>query len=376
MADASSPPPLPKRTLLQRWHRLRTSPRFPYLLFFGLLVAGGLSQVYCYWWGVRVEQMLVRHKGYAERFAIFPQWTRTNFGAKYIKPLEPIHRVRFSPEMSLTQAPTANDLRWLRGSLYLRELHLTGRLSSEACQQLGCLTQLKTVYLWAPSDGALEALERLPALTTLTLPFDESIDPAIYQRVARMPRLERLNFWMTENTRGRPSVVSALQNLAASQSLRRLEGRLNGDEQLLVLTTPLPDGSPPLPELRELRLRGSGWLTDRGLVNLGSLPSLIHLDVMNSQITDQGLAQLKGLPFLRTLYVEACPRITDEGAAILASMHKLESLNVLRTNITKDGVLRLAALPRLRCLRQSYREQEMLAKLRQTLPAGCKLYTD
>ena len=369
MTDTASP----RLTLRQRWHRLRTSPRFPFVLFFGLLVAGGLSQVYCYWWGVRVEQMLARNKASAVRFAIFPHWIKATLGAKYIKPLEPIRGVHFSSEMTLTQAPTADDLRWLRGSPYLRELNVTGRLSPEACQQLSCLTQLKTVYLWAPSDGVLEALESLPALTTLTLPFDKSIDPDIYQRVARMPRLERLVFWMTENTPRQSAVVSALKNVAASQSLLRLEGGLSGDEQLLALTELLSDGSPPLPSLRELRLSRSSALTDRGLANLRNLPSLLHLDVRYSKVTDQGLAQLRELPYLRTLYLENCAGITDEGAAILATMHGLESLNITRTRITPAGVLRVAALPRLRCLRENYHDAEMRAKLRRTLPAGCEL---
>ncbi len=133
--------------------------------------------------------------------------------------------------------------------------------------------------------------------------------------------------------------------------------------------------NPPdiLPDLNKaLALAGSA-LTDRGLANLGNLPSLIHLDVRWSKVTDQGLVQLRELPFLRTLYLENCVGITDEGAAILATMHGLESLNVSRTSISREGVLRVATLPRLRCLHETYYGPEMRVKLQRTLPAGCKL---
>ena len=54
-------------------------------------------------------------------------------------------------------------------------------------------------------------------------------------------------------------------------------------------------------------------LSDRGLAHLGNLPSLIHLDLRHSTVTDLGLTQLRELPFLRTLYLENCIGITDEG---------------------------------------------------------------
>ena len=104
-----------------------------------------------------------------------------------------------------------------------------------------------------------------------------------------------------------------------------------------------------------------------------NLPSLLHLDLRWSKVTDQGLTQLKELPFLRTLYLGDCAGITDEGAAILATMPGLESLNISQTKITPAGVLRVATLPRLRCLRATYYGPEVRDQLRQTLPVGCEL---
>ncbi|MBC8117757.1 MAG: hypothetical protein H7062_25485, partial [Candidatus Saccharimonas sp.] len=62
----------PRLTLRQRWYRLRSLPRFPFVVFFGLLIAGGLSQVYCYWWGVRIQRVVDRNNGRIDRVDLLP----------------------------------------------------------------------------------------------------------------------------------------------------------------------------------------------------------------------------------------------------------------------------------------------------------------
>ena len=374
MSDASSPPPLPKRSLLQRWHRLRTSPRFPFVLFFGLLVAGGLSQVYCYWWDVRLTRMLARCNGSAERIPFYPPWVRKYLGNQYVSHFEPIRRVHLNRRVAHNNSPGPGDLRLLRGSLFLRELTLNGPLTEDDVKHLKCLTQLRTVWSSGQSESAIDGVEHLPKLNSLHLHYLRPPDATFFQRLASMPQLESLSFSLDDPSGGRKNLLDGMRELAKSPTLHRLERQLFDDE-FLALTSVLPDGSPPLPELRELRQSNSSGslLTDRGLANLRNLPNLIHLDLRWSKVTDQGLAQLKELPFLRTLYLADCVGITDEGAAILATMHGLESLNISQTKISPEGVLRVAALPRLRCLRATYYEPEVRAKLRQTLPAGCEL---
>lgn len=367
MADSS---PLPKRSLLQRWHRLRTSPRFPYLLFFGLLVAGGLSQVYCFWWDVRITRMLARSGGSAERIPIYPQWVRKYLGGQFVAHFEPIRRVHLVRHRLSRNDARPEDLRLLRGAFFLRELYLYGPLSDGDVNHLKCLTQLRTVTCSGQPESAIGGVKDLPNLTSLHLHYLRSSDPRLFKQLATIRKLESLHFSFHDRKGSRENVAEGIRELAKSQTLRRLECQLFDDE-FLALTSVLPDGSPPLPELREVR--GASALTDRGLANLGNLRSLIHLDVRWSKVTDQGLTQLKELPFLRTLYLGDCIGITDEGAAILATMHGLESLNVSQTSISREGVLRVATLPRLRSLRATYYEPEVRAKLRQTLPAGCEL---
>ena len=386
MADASPPQTIAKvtrakQTLRQRWHRLRMSPRFPYLLFFGLLVAGGLSQAYNYWWDVRITRMLDRCNGSAERIPFYPPWVRKYLGNQFVSHFEPIRRVRLSRYIPQKNEVTRRgrdahpgDLRLLRGALFLRELNLYGPLTEDDLRHLKCLTQLRTICCSGHSELAISGVEHLPKLTGLHLHYLGSTDATFFQRLASMRRLESLSFSLQDTRGGRNNLIAGMRELAKSQTLRRLECQLFDDE-FLALTSLLPDGSPPLPELREVRQSNSSGslLTDRGLANLGNLPSLLHLDLRWSKVTDQGLTQLKGLPFLRTLYLGNCAGITDEGAAILATMPGLESINIWQTKITPVGVLRVATLPRLRCLRATYYGPEVRDQLRQTLPAGCEV---
>lgn len=270
--------------------------------------------------------------------------------------------------------PRSGDLRLLRGACFLRELHLHGPLHEGDVAHLKCLTQLRTISCSGHPESVIDGVEQLPKLNRLHLHYLRSPDATFFPRLASLRQLESLHFSLENTSGGRENLIEGMRELAKSQTLRRLGSQLF-DDAFLALTSVLSDGSPPLPELRELRQSNSSGslLTDRGLANLGNLPSLIHLDVRWSKVTDQGLIQLRKLPFLRTLYLENCAGITDQRATILATMHGLESLNVSRTKISKEGVLRVAALPRLRSLRASYYEPEVRAKLRQTLPAGCEL---
>ena len=312
----------PRHTLRQRWHRLHTSPRFPFVLFFGLLVAGGLSQVYCYWWGVRLQRVVARKNGSVERVDLFPAWMKQNLG-KHVEPLEPIRSVSLFPNVSQGPAISGDDLRVLRGTLFLRELCLCGDFSPKARAQLECLTQLRTLRLigsWVTTADAV-AFSKLSGLETLSLFSAQSLSPETYTILAEMTQLKTL-----EVSPYGAGAIGSLRELARSQSLQRLEGHFGSDELLLAITDLLPDGGSPLPNLRELRLNQSN-ITDAGLSNLRNLTRLSHLDLSQTKVTSEGLVHLKSLPNLKTLYLAHCS-ITGQGAVVLAEMHNLESLNI------------------------------------------------
>ena len=357
----------PRLTLRQRWQRLRTSPRFPFVLFFGLLVAGGLSQVYCYWWGVRIQRVVARNIGNISRGDLFPVWMKQSLG-KYLEPLEPIRAVHLWVGNSTDRTNAGDDLRILRGTLFLRELLLVGNGSSspESREQLGCLTQLRTLRLPVShvTLADVAVVSKLPRLETLML-AGNVIGLDVYRQLAEMSQLKNLTItpFGAEN-------ISGLRELARSQSLLRLEGSFGGDKLLLAVTDRLPDGGSPLPNLRELRLRQSN-ITNDGLANLRNLTGLSHLDLSQTKVTSEGLLHLKSLPNLKTLYLAHCS-ITYQGAVVMAAMHNLESLNIESTSLSEESLMKLASLPRLRRFRITYASHEILSKVQHRLPPGCK----
>ena len=114
-----------------------------------------------------------------------------------------------------------------------------------------------------------------------------------------------------------------------------------------------------LSELRQLSLENTR-ITDQGLKSLAALTSLkwLHLDnnvsdgngkiIKRVQITDDGLANLKGLRNLELLDLRGTD-ITDAGLEHLKSLSKLQQLSLNYTNVTEAGVKALKdALPNLK----------------------------
>src|SRR6185437_14006129 len=86
-----------------------------------------------------------------------------------------------------------------------------------------------------------------------------------------------------------------------------------------------------------LSLNGSKELTDDGVRHLTALPSLKHLDLSWTGITDDALSVLDSLPLLETLSL-AGTRVTDVGAKHLARCHALRRVDLSWT-ATGDGAL-------------------------------------
>ncbi len=95
-----------------------------------------------------------------------------------------------------------------------------------------------------------------------------------------------------------------------------------------------------------LDLRGWFRITDAGLMHLTGLTNLQDLTLSSTKITDAGLVHLKGLTKLETLNLNFCRQITDAGLVHIKGMTKLETLNLMQTQVTDAGVAELQqALP-------------------------------
>ncbi len=99
---------------------------------------------------------------------------------------------------------------------------------------------------------------------------------------------------------------------------------------------------PPLTVLKTLRLTLTPQVTDAGLANLKGLPLLQWLAIDGVDISDAVLVNLKELPRLESLFL-AGNRITDAGLKNLRGLTKLRELSLREENLTDDG-LRIADL--------------------------------
>lgn len=99
--------------------------------------------------------------------------------------------------------------------------------------------------------------------------------------------------------------------------------------------------------LADLNLEGTK-ITDHGLASLKNLTSVEYLDLSNTQITDEGLKHLSRMTKLRHLWLKGT-RITDAGLASLAGFKQLETLELSDTAVTNQSLDALKSrLPKLK----------------------------
>ncbi|MBC8117758.1 MAG: hypothetical protein H7062_25490 [Candidatus Saccharimonas sp.] len=357
----------PRLTLRQRWHRLRTSPRFPFVLFLGLFALGGLWQAYSYWWGVRIHNMAARHGGSAQTRKVYPHWLTDRIGWRNLQPLEPINNLRLqSPSPIL-----ASDIALLEGLWELNQFSCWGPIEPNGWRHLSRLRGLKYLSMsgshWCVHEADFEQIARLPKLERMNL-NEVAIESRGLRHLARHPALLQLVLQTVPESSGSidatpielekspPQVlgafdVASLREFAAQPTLVELE-LLNspgfGDAHLLALTSILPDGTKPLPSLKNLTLHKAS-LTRDGLRHLANLRSLECLELDFTGLGDGGLRFLKYNPTIQQLDVHGT-RIGDSDVETMLTMPALATVHVNRTRITERGLKQLATHPHLKCL--------------------------
>jgi Leucine Rich repeat len=105
-----------------------------------------------------------------------------------------------------------------------------------------------------------------------------------------------------------------------------------------------------LPRVHELYLINTR-ITDAGLAHLNQHARLRTLDLARTKVTDLGLPRLGGLPGLRILGLSGTG-ITDSGLVSIRQLGQLRKLDLSGTAVSEAGVRKLqGALPRLVILR-------------------------
>ena len=91
-------------------------------------------------------------------------------------------------------------------------------------------------------------------------------------------------------------------------------------------------------------------LTDAGLKEVSKLQNLEKLS-LPKQITDEGLKEVAQLQKLTYLHLTFCDQISDAGLKELAKLKKLKFLSLVNTQVTDAGVAELRkALPNCRII--------------------------
>lgn len=107
-----------------------------------------------------------------------------------------------------------------------------------------------------------------------------------------------------------------------------------------------------LVDLKHLSLRGCVQLTDLGLANLKGLKRLRSLDLDYTGVTDAGMALVAGFAAMETLSLDHTG-VGDAGLRHLAGLAHLDSINLTATRVTDAGLPFLGASAQLRSVTDS-----------------------
>lgn len=111
-----------------------------------------------------------------------------------------------------------------------------------------------------------------------------------------------------------------------------------GDDDLPPLIEELQD----VEQLRFLDLSENRNVTNAGLARLRGLPQLTGLNLSSVSITNPGLSSLKELPRLTYLDLSYCNRLSDDALKILEGIHQLTYVNMLGClSVTRAGITRV-----------------------------------
>lgn len=205
---------------------------------------------------------------------------------------------RRAPASEVTDGPAVrhDDVDWLRNLLPERY----GPLSSEDIESL---TELDLSGA-AITDADLERLAAFPNLQRLSLRSTPITDAGL----VHLASLDRLRFVVLRETQITALGIRSLptENLEA---LHLCRSRVTGEDLQYL---------PPMPKLRVLKLNFLD-LEDSAVPTLNVFPSLRHLELDQSKISEAGLEAILQLnPHLKRVELRNTP-VTEEGAQRLAS---------------------------------------------------------
>jgi Leucine-rich repeat (LRR) protein len=210
-----------------------------------------------------------------------------------------------------------------------------GDFDDEAMARLGRLDHLEWLITYPSrvTDAGMSELQTLTGLRRLQVASERATGASLAS-LSGMRQLESLRLYQIRINN------SDLVHLAKLTSLEELciESPLLTD----ACVAPLLSGRP---NLKHLGLSGRG-ITDTGIGELSHHANLNRVSLMDTQISDAGIALLSRLPLLAHLDITGT-QITDTGLRHLSRMKQLGILLLNRTRVTDAGIASISGLPAL-----------------------------
>lgn len=100
------------------------------------------------------------------------------------------------------------------------------------------------------------------------------------------------------------------------------------------------------PSLQTLTVEGPS-ISEQLASKIAEAEALTTLNMRNTLINDEGIAQLSGLKALRVIDLRLSPLLTDAAMETLAAMPELRAVRLSGVNVTDAGLAKLLELPRL-----------------------------
>jgi Leucine-rich repeat (LRR) protein len=241
---------------------------------------------------------------------------------------------------------TDGDLAELAAMADLKQLDLSlSRVSDHGLRSLrGApgIVDLNLYYAEQITDEGLSVVKGWKHLKRLNLRGTKITDNTL-EIITTVPSLESLDIGFAEIT------DVGLDHLALLPNLRELTigGNKLTDDGVLLLRQ--------LPQLTYLDVSGSQrtdsglWsvlLTDGGLESVATLTELKELRAGGTSVSARGLVKLKVLSKLERLDLQRCKRVGDDAVPVLSTFAKLRVLDIKDTAITEQGIAQLRkALP-------------------------------
>lgn len=203
------------------------------------------------------------------------------------------------------------------------------RITDASLEHVSRMESLKTLWVQlAPvTDAGLAHLRRCERLETLNL-FMTDITAEGLRHLAGMPSLRSLALGLAK-----AGDIEPLEKLSALTHLT-----LSNDGRAEVLTNDQLKHVAALKNLDGLVIHGL-VVNDEGIAHLAGLGRLTKLEIRDSLITDEGMASVAKLEQLEHLQLSA--PISDRGLEHLAKLKSLKALYLSASDVTDEGLDRL-----------------------------------